>query len=155
VADPLDDLEAWLKERRQQAAVEQQSQATGERFDRLESLVEGIGKTLEGLQHPAPQPADSPSPPGAPSRPGEGEGEPPPGEEPEPELPVEKVTRKKVPQMWSGDDEPDIVHYLDAETGEEKTRKGRKRNKVAVYDVEQVEPEPEPAPEPAPEEPAA
>jgi hypothetical protein len=55
---------------------------------------------------------------------------------------VEVVSRLPVPRIYTGDDEPSEVRYIDPESGEEKTRVGRRKGHAAGYSVEPYEPEP-------------
>lgn len=135
-----DELEGLIGKHRQaekEAATEEANEA---RFKRIEEAVGGIGSLIEERIPPkdSPQPKDSDSGAG-----NEGEKEPiasgeTPPPNPTPELEVERITKFTVPRIYQGDDEPEIVAYIDAETGEEKTRKGRRKNRPTSYDVETV-----------------
>lgn len=73
-----------------------------------------------------------------------------PGLEPQPEPEPEPKTRPRqrvteaMPQIWAGQDEPDVVEYED-DDGKVKTRKGRKRGQPYGWHVEDVADETEAA----------
>lgn len=135
-----------LIDRREAAEREAQRAATSdERFDRIEQSISGLTDAVtQFVQGSAPEVR----PPGDGGG-REGGAEPPPPnpvpvpDPPPPELPVEVVTRLPVPRIYTGDDEPSEVRYTDPETGEEKTRAGRRKGHPAAYSVEPYEP-PEP-----------
>ena len=143
MADDLDDLETWLKERREARSAQQSQAHTDERFDRLENVVGTLAESVKSLVDksatPAP-PGDGGEGDGAserertrhPSTKTESENEPP------PEYAVERVSRMDVPRIYTGDDEPETVTYIDAETGEEKTRPGRQKGRPTPWHVEIV-----------------
>jgi hypothetical protein len=55
------------------------------------------------------------------------------------ELPVERVTKINHAKVYQGETEPDIVTYIDGETGEDGTRKGRKKGAAYGFIVERIE----------------
>jgi hypothetical protein len=59
-------------------------------------------------------------------------------------LPVEVVRKLAVPRIYTGDDEPSEVPYIDPDSGEKKTRPGRRKNHPAGYEVEPYEAPAEP-----------
>lgn len=136
-----DELEGLIGKHRQaekEAATEEANEA---RFKRLEDAVGGIGSLIDERLPAKNSPPQSNSEDSAGNK-GEDDsnasGNTPPPPEPEPELEVERVTKFSVPKIYTGDDEPEIVKYIDADTGEEKTRKGRRKNRPTSYDVEIV-----------------
>lgn len=135
-----DELEGLIGKHRQAEADKQRDEATEERFERIEKGFENLGKLIEE-RLPANSPQQSNSEDSAGDK-GEDEpiasGKTPPPPDPEPEVEVERVTHFSVPRIYTGDDEPSIVKYIDADTGEEKTRKGRRKNRPTGYDVEIV-----------------
>jgi hypothetical protein len=150
----LDDLRDAIAREESRVESERQQSQLGERLDRLEqSLGDRIGEAVASALKP--QAGGGGSSPAA-EPPAEGnQDEPEPEPEPEPELPVERVTRASVPHIWQGDDEPTSVRYLDADTGEEKTRKGRQKGKPAIYEVAEIGPDDDSGGEPAGDEQAA
>lgn len=150
-----DELEGLIGKHRQAEAEQQRDEATEERFSRIEKGFDSLGKLIEE-RLPANSP---PHDPASDSAGNTGEDDPnasgntPPPATPEPDLEVERITKFSVPRIYTGDDEPEIVKYIDAETGEEKTRKGRRRNRPTGYDVETVLEDVTPEPEGIPTEP--
>lgn len=136
-----EELEGLIGKHRQAEKEAAQEQANEERFKRLEDAVGGIGNLIdERLPKDSPQQTKT-SEVGAGN---EGEDDPnasgntPPPPAEESELEVERITKFSVPRIYTGDDEPEIVKYIDADTGEEKTRRGRRKNRPVGYDVEIV-----------------
>lgn len=150
MSDPefFDELEGLIGKHREKAAAAEQDKATEERFKRIEDGLEGIGKKLdEHFSSPAaadPSESSAADKGGDKDRPADRPESPP---EPEPELNVERVSKMTVPRIYAGDDEPEIVQYIDAEDGEIKTRKGRRKNYPTQTNVEIVMPEPENRPQ--------
>lgn len=140
-----DELEGLIGKHREKEAAEKQKQENDERFERLEQGIGAIGEKIEEAFSKPPAAGNS-----EPSAGEGGEGKPsgrqvetPPENEPENEnLDVERIKRLGVPHIYQGDDEPEIVQYVDADDGETKTRKGRRKNHPTMYDVEIVMPEP-------------
>jgi hypothetical protein len=149
-----DEMEALIGKHRQQDADKARDEATEERFERIESGFNRMTKLIEErLPKDSPQQSNSED-----SRGDKGEDEstasdktPPP--EPPEELEVERITKFNVPKIYTGDDEPEIVNYIDADTGEPKTRKGRRKNRPTGYSVERIEAETTIEPEGIPTEP--
>lgn len=149
-----EELEGLIGKHRQAEADQKKQDENNERFERLEKAVGGIGALIdERLPKDSPQQSNSED-----SRGDEGEDEPiasgnTPPPEPEPDLEVERIKKFTVPRIYTGDDEPSIIRYIDADTGEEKTRKGRRKNRATDYDVETVLAETTVEPENIPTEP--
>lgn len=148
-----DELEGLIGKHRQADEQKAKDEANEERFSRIEKGLEGIGKLIdERLPKGSPQQSNSED-----SRGDRGEESSPASEEPPPEnseeeLPVERVGKFNVPKIYTGEDEPDIVEYIDADTGDKMTRKGRKKNRPTTVDVRPVEAEAN-EPENVPQEP--
>lgn len=148
----LDEMEALIGKHREKQATEKQQKENEERFQRLEEGIGGIGALIEE-RIPSPSAAGNSEP----SAEEKGEEKPsgrqadPPPPEPE-ELNVERVGTFTVPRIYQGDDEPEIVQYVDADTGETMTRKGRKKNYPTKMDVQIVMEEPENRPQEPSEE---
>lgn len=139
----LDELEQLVARRREREREAETQQHVEERFDRLEaglsSLADSMSRLVAGRSD-----ADGES---------EGESEDdtsstesssdPADEETvdDEELPLERVVREPIPLIYDGEDEPETVRYIDVDTGEERTRKGRKKGGVAAYRVEVEEEE--------------
>lgn len=139
-----DDMENLLRQHREREAQQQSDAATNERFDRIESAVtrmaESVEKLAKGTATDAP-PVGSGEGDGRGAGNGDGDSSkpaPPPPEPPAPELPVERVTLSDVPRIYTGDDEPESVQYLDADDGTEKTRPGRRKGQPTRTQVELV-----------------
>jgi hypothetical protein len=147
----LDDLQQLIdREKTREQQAEQQT-ALDARLDRLEqSLGDRVAEALSSVLKPKGGDSVPESPRESP--PAGDEPEPEPQADPEPELPLERVSRAQVPRIWQGDDEPSTVRYIDADSGEEKTRKGRRKGRPATIDVVEVGPDDEPADEPPAEE---
>lgn len=149
----LDEMEALIGKHREKQAADKQNQENEARFKRLEEGIGGIGALIEERI-----PSTSAAGNSEPSAEEKGEEKPsgrqvdPPPPEPEPELNVERVGRFTIPKIYQGDDEPEIVQYIDADTGETMTRKGRRKNYPTQMDVEIVMPEPENRPQEPSEE---
>ena len=142
-----DELEGLIGKHREKEASDKQSEENEARFKRLEDRFDAIGNLIdERLPAKTPAAANSEaSAGGGENKPvGEEANSPPtkPKEEPAEELNVERIKKFTVPRIYTGDDEPSIVRYIDADTGEELTRKGRQKNKPTNYDVDIVMPEP-------------
>jgi len=138
-----DELEGLIGKHRQaekEAATEEANEA---RFKRLEDAVGGIGSLIDER---LPKKDSSQQSNSEDSREEKGEDESTASDEPSPQIPeelaVERVGKFTVPKIYTGDDEPDIVEYIDADSGDKMTRKGRKRNRPTTVDVRPVEPEP-------------
>lgn len=135
-----DELEGLIGKHREKEAIEKREQENEARFQRLEAGIGKIGETIEA-RLPENSPAADTSESSAGNK-GEDESnasdKTPPPEPVEDEPEMERITNFTVPRIYKGDDEPDMVKYIDADTGEEKTRKGRKRNRPVSYDVEKV-----------------
>jgi len=135
-----DELDALTARHRQAEADSQRDKDTEERFQRIEGGIEKLGKLLEDR---LPENSSAPNDPKSGDK-EKGEedpsasGDPPPTTPVEEELEVERIAKFSVPRIYTGDDEPEIVKYIDADTGEEKTRKGRRKNRPTSYDVEVV-----------------
>lgn len=148
-----DELEGLIGKHREKEAAEKQQEENEARFKRLEDGIGGIGALIEE-RIPSPSAAGNSEP----SAEEKGEEKPsgrqadPPPPEPEPELNVERVSSFTIPKIYQGDDEPEIVQYIDSETGETMTRKGRKKNYPTKMNVEIVMPEPENRPQEPSEE---
>src|SRR4051812_46844115 len=112
-----DELEGLIGKHRQAEVEKQRDEATEERFGRIEKGFESLGKLIDE-RLPANSPAASTSEDSAGDKGGDApnaSGDNPPPVTPEPELEVERVTRFSVPKIYTGDDEPEIVKYIDAE----------------------------------------
>lgn len=139
-----DELEGLIGKHRQADEQKAKDEANEERFSRIEGGIQNLGKLLEErLPKDSPQQSNSED-----LRGDRGEDKPSPASEENPppeneELPVERVGKFSVPKIYTGEDEPDIVEYIDADTGESKTRKGRKKNRPTTVDVRPVEPDTE------------
>jgi hypothetical protein len=135
-----DELEGLIGKHRQAEAEAEKSKQDEERFSRIEKGFDSLGKLIEE-RLPANSPQTENSDSGAENEGGNkpnASGDDSPSPTPEPELEVERISRFTVPKIYTGDDEPEIVKYIDAETGEEKTRRGRRKNRPTGYDVETV-----------------
>lgn len=136
-----EELEGLIGKHRQAEAEQKREEENEARFKRLEDSVGGIGKLIDERLPAKDSSATDNSESGA-GKKGEekaiASADPPPAIEEEPELEVERITRFTVPKIYTGDDEPEIVNYIDADTGETKTRKGRRKNRPTGYDVETV-----------------
>lgn len=141
----VDKLEALIGEHRQAEQQQQRDEATEARFKNIEDKFDALGNLIderlpknspqqptsevsagnEGEEEPARAAAADPSPP-------------PPDDD---DLPLERIHKLQVPRFYNGDDEPENVRYIDADDGETKTRKGRRKGKITTIDVENVEPE--------------
>ena len=136
-----DELEGLIGKHRQAEKEAASEEANEARFKRLEDAVGGIGSLIDERLPAKDSPQQSNSEDSAENK---GEDDPnasgntPPPATPEPDLEVERISRFSVPKIYTGDDEPEIVKYIDADTGEEKTRKGRRKNRPVGYDVEVV-----------------
>ena len=142
-----DELGQLIDRHRQADQAAEEKKSSDERFDalntKLDTLVDTVTQFVKGSGAPSEPPDGSTGAAGDP--PAGGVVDPPspnPPVPPPPELPVEVVTRLPVPRIYTGDDEPTEVRYIDPETGEEKTRAGRRKNYPAAYSVEPFEPEP-------------
>lgn len=152
---PWDEVEQFARERREREATEQQRGESRELFERLDSKVDKLADTLQKFFERSTSgvpPADAgttatppdgsagaganPPPPPATSQDGGG------GGATVEELPIENVRRLDVPRIYTGDDEPAEVSYVDPDSGETKTRRGRRKGRVATYSVEPYEPPP-------------
>ena len=151
--DFLDEMEALIGKHREKQAAEKQNAENEARFKRLEEGIGGIGALIDE-RIPSPSAAGNSEP----SAEEKGEGKPsgrqaePPPPDPEPEMNVERISKYTIPHVYQGDDEPEIVKYVDADTGETMTRKGRRRNYPTSMNVEMVMPEPENRPQEPSEE---
>jgi hypothetical protein len=143
MSDPWAEVEEWARGKREQQAQEKRSQDTDERFTNLESkldtLADGMTKLVESSSKTAPG-AEEEDGGAAPN--GEGERTPAPAPPPPavPELPVETVTRGSIPRIYSGDDEPAEVEYIDGPSGETRKRPGRRKGHPTNIIVEAYEP---------------
>jgi hypothetical protein len=139
-----DELDALTARHRDRETAEKREQETEERFKRLESRFDDLGNLINE-RIPEKSPAAGNSEPSAgekgEEKPDGREADPPPPT-PEPEMNVERIKHYTVPRIYAGDDEPEIVQYVDAEDGETKTRKGRRKNHPTSYDVQIVMDEP-------------
>lgn len=137
-----DDLEDLIGRHRAQDADLKRDEQTEARFRKLEEGITSIGNLIEE-RIPEKTPAAGNSEPSA----GEREEEKPSGNRdtpppPDPELNIERVSHFSVPRIYQGDDEPEIVQYIDAQDGETKTRKGRRKNYPTQINVESAMAEP-------------
>jgi hypothetical protein len=151
-----DELDALTARHRQAAKDEEREQETEARFKRLEDRFEQLGGLIEE-RIPSPSAAansEASAEDKGEEKPSGRQADPPPPD-PEPELNVERVGQFTVPRIYQGDDEPEIVQYIDSETGETMTRKGRRKNYPTKMDVEIVMPEPENRPQEPDEEQSA
>ena len=57
--------------------------------------------------------------------------------------PRQRVSRRDVPRIWKGKNEPDLVEYLDEE-GTVKVRPGRRDGQPYEFEVEDIEDDEEP-----------
>lgn len=143
MSNPWDEMEAWVRERKQRALSEQATSEHNERFDRIEGalgeLSTAVKKLVDKPAEPVP-PGDGGNGGGSGAGTAEGDSKPAPlpPPNPEPELPLERVTKNDVPRIYNGDDEPETVTYIDADTGEEKTRPGRRKGQPSPFSVELV-----------------
>lgn len=157
MSNPWDEVESFVRERREREAVEQQRNQSSEQFDALNSKVDKLAESLSEFLKRSTSgvpPADdgTNAPPADGSTPASGAVSPPPpadsggggGGDTPPELPIEHVRRLDIPRIYTGDDEPSEVQYIDPDSGETKTRRGRRKGRVATYSVEPYEP---PAPD--------
>ena len=144
-----DEMEQLIGKHRQQDAATKKAEEDEARFKRLEEGIGGLGALIEE-RIPAKTPAASTSEDSAGGKEGEkpsGRQADPPPTEVEPEMNVERVSKFTVPKIYQGDDEPEIVKYVDSETGETMTRKGRRKNYPTTTNVEIVMEEPENRPQ--------
>lgn len=153
MSDPWDEVEQWARSKKAEAAAAQQVEKTDSRFDELntkvDTLAEAVTKFVESssvTDPPSPE-EEGPQLPTGEGKRGPTSSEKPPAN-PEPELPVETVTMMDVPRIYTGDDEPAEVSYVDGPSGETKTRPGRRKNHPTRYHVEAYE-EPVPGEEQA------
>lgn len=140
--DFYSEIEEVIGKHRAKDAAEQKDKETEERFKRLEARFDELGNLIsERIPEKSPAAGNSEPSAGEPGeeKPSGNEADPPP---PDPEVNVERVTHFSVPRIYNGDDEPDIVTYIDADDGETKTRKGRRKNYPTQTNVEFVMPEP-------------
>jgi TolA-binding protein len=143
--DFMDELEGLIGKHRQQEAAAKQNEENEARFKRLEDGISGIGEKIDTAlsSTAAAANSDASAAEKGEENPSGRQGDSPPPNPPEDEnLNVERVTRSSIPKIYSGDDEPEIVQYIDAESGETMTRKGRKKNYPTQTMVEIVMPEP-------------
>lgn len=144
-----DDFEEVIRRHRERDDAAQREAQTAERFDRIESsigtLAESVEKLVKGSSPQQPPSEPTPGDPPANSDPPE---DPAPEPTPPVELPVERVSRETVARIYTGDDEPEEVEYVDAEDGETKKRPGRRKGHPTTWKVETVAPEPPEPPEP-------
>lgn len=137
-----DEFEEVIRRHREADAAAKKAEEENERFTTLESKLDTLVDTVTKLaSSAAPRSPEEPGGDagGAPASSGGETVVAPPAESHEEELPVERVTRLGVPKIYTGDDEPEIVRYIEPETGETKTRKGRRKGHPAPYEVESVE----------------
>lgn len=146
----FDELEGLIGKHREKVAAVEQDKATEERFKRIEDSIAGIGSKID--EHFSSTAAADTSESSAAEK-GEGnpsgrtDDSPPANDPPDDNLDIERVTRSTVPRIYAGDDEPEIVKYIDADDGEIKTRKGRRKNYPTQTMVDVVMPEPENRPQ--------
>jgi hypothetical protein len=161
VSNPWDEVESFIRERREKETAERTANESRELFDGLSAKVDSIAESLKtfldrSTSEVPPADGGADAPPADGSAAGGGADSPPP---PEPhgaggggdatdELPVEHVRKIDIPRIYTGDDEPAEVQYVDPDSGETRTRKGRRKGRVATYTVEPYEP---PAPDDAEE----
>ena len=137
-----DELEGLIGKHRQAEADKARDEATEERFSKIEKGLEGIGKLIdERLPKNSPQQSTSEDSRGDRGEESSTASEEDPPPENDDELPVERVGKFSVPKIYTGEDEPDIVEYIDGDTGDKMTRKGRKKNRPTTVDVRPVEAE--------------
>jgi hypothetical protein len=157
MSNPWDEMEAFLRERRERATVEQERSESRELFEGLNAKVDSLAESVKAFidrsapgvppaeagtnAPPASGSAANGATPPAPNPTGDGDGA---GGNTDDELPMEVVRRLDVPRIYTGDDEPHEVQYIDPETGETRARRGRRKGRVATYTVEDWEP---PAPD--------
>lgn len=143
-----DELDALTQRHREREAAEKDKQETDERFERIESAIGQIGAKIDDAfkKPPAAANSEASAGEGEEEKPSGRQADPPPDNEEE-NLDIEKVTKLGVPKIYTGDDEPEIVKYIDADDGEVKTRKGRRKNHPTTVGVDIVMPEPEERPQ--------
>lgn len=158
MSNPWDELETFIRERRERDTAAQERSETRELFEGLNTKVDALAESLTKLAERSTSgvpPADdgTSAPPAAGSSSGGSASGPPSsdthgnedgGNTSEDELPLEHVRKLDVPRIYTGDDEPSEVSYIDPDSGETRKRKGRRKGRVAVYAVDPYEP---PAPD--------
>jgi hypothetical protein len=154
VSNPWDEVEEFVRVKKERAAADKQADDSRDALTALNSKVDSLAESLSfflsrsapdrppdggGTEAPAGgSPAGSAGPPSPDAESGDG------GNNDDDELPLETVRKLDVPRIYTGDDEPTDVQYIDPDSGETKTRRGRRKGRVATYSVEPYEP---PAPE--------
>lgn len=140
MSDPWTEIEEYARSKKQAQEQEQRAKETDERFTNLEAkldtLADGVTKLVESSSERRP-PAEEEG--GGAAATGDGERtpkKPEPVPDPEPILPVETVTRGTVPRIYTGDDEPAEVEYIDGPSGETRKRPGRKKGHPTLIVVE-------------------
>lgn len=142
-----EDLESLIGKHRAEEADQKRDEETEARFQRIEEGITSIGNLIqERIPDKPPAAANSEASAGdrEEGNPSGNTADPPP---PDPELNIETVSRFSVPRIYQGDDEPEIVQYIDASDGETKTRKGRRKNYPTQINVESAMAEPEGRPQ--------
>jgi hypothetical protein len=139
-----DELEGLIGKHREKDTSERKEQENEARFKRLEDRFDQIGGLIEERLPKSPAAANSEASAGEEGEDKGANASPPnpPPNDPEPELNVERIQKFTVPRIYQGDDEPEIVQYVDADTGETMTRKGRRKNHPVSYNAEIVMAEP-------------
>lgn len=128
------------------AALEQQVRQRGGDPDEvtdetIERWLERTGASLAGEADEAGfgQPGGSDDDEGGDDGAGDDAGD---GDDDEPTRPRQRVTRRDVPRIHQGADEPDHVEYVDEE-GKVAVRPGRKKNQPYGWDVDDLPDEPD------------
>lgn len=138
-----DDLDAWIRERRALEAQQDRVKQDDERFAALDGKIDALTAKIDAALAPPSAPSNGgsgdPPAPETESVPSGGAVEDPPNDPPPPELPVERISRDSVPRVYTGDDEPAEVEYIDVTDGETKKRPGRKKGHPTTMRVEAAE----------------
>lgn len=138
-----DELEQLIQRKRAEEEASNRQTELETRFDgfnqRLDSLTETLGRFVDSVQPRTPgADGEGEAATGRVSRPRPVAPPAPAEEETAEELAMERVTRLDVPRIYNGDDEPRVVKFLDADTGEERERPGRRKGHPVGFDVEPV-----------------
>jgi hypothetical protein len=150
MSNPWDEVEEFVRGQKERAAASKRDDDARDALAQLNNKVDSLAESLSTFINRPPSeappadggtgaPADGSSagsavPPSPGAESGDG------GNTNEDELPLEIVRPLDVPRIYTGDDEPTDVQYIDPDSGETKTRKGRRKGHVATYNVEPYEP---------------
>lgn len=123
-----DELEQLIARHRETEQAHASQQEIAQRFDRLEAGVTSLADSVSKLvRSPVPVPPDAGGDGDGSGAGGVGDASPAPPPPPPPNYPVERLQTTDVPRIYTGDDEPETVTYIDSDSGEEKTRPGRRK----------------------------